>query len=711
MSENCSIPNCIDPACYGYNDDKNKAYWCKKHMLEMPQNTLFILIKSRQRDCRNENCSKDCSFNYPDKKKPIFCKDHALEGMKNLLVKRICKNIIDNKPCTSIPSYGLIGGTSKDAIYCSKCVKTLSDKEKYEDVAHKKCLGNETEKCKLVPCFNFEGLVAAYCEKHSKEGMKNVVNDYCIYKQNVNGQEVKCNIVATFGLTGTKKKIYCINHSILVGGCDDISHKKCTFIGENNNKCNERARYGNLETKELLFCKKHKNENVFDLEIKYCTFVENDIKCNNRADYGFENDKKKLYCHIHSKNFENSVILSVKKCVFELSGVKCKKDAKYNYSDKKEKMYCSEHKLNLMVDKSNPICINNVNGVQCTKIAYYNLKNKNKRLMCFEHKLENMVFKGNDHCLATINDEGERCTTRPIFNFIGSTKGLYCSLHKSESMIDVVNQKCIHIDENGIKCTLNPVFGDKNLRVRLYCSNHKPDNVIDISKTRCVNNDCQEKAVYNFEYESRPKFCYRHKTDIMVHKNQRICKTFMCDVYIDSEKYDGFCGRCYVIQNPDTVLTTNYRTKELSVVQFLKDNFEEIPMIFNRKIEGGTSLRRPDVLIKTNDYNIIIEIDENQHTDYGCSCESKRIMELSEDLKNQNLIFIRFNPDAYYDFNKKRIDSCWTYDSRGRIQLNYAKISDWNNRLQILKDTIQYWLDNRPEKLIEVVQLFYDQNF
>jgi hypothetical protein len=33
---------------------------------------------------------------------------------------------------------------------------------------------------------------------------------------------------------------------------------------------------------------------------------------------------------------------------------------------------------------------------------------------------------------------------------------------------------------------------------------------------------------------------------------------------------------------------------------------------------------------------IIVEIDENKHTDYDCSCENKRLMELSKDLQQLN---------------------------------------------------------------------------
>ena len=56
---------------------------------------------------------------------------------------------------------------------------------------------------------------------------------------------------------------------------------------------------------------------------------------------------------------------------------------------------------------------------------------------------------------------------------------------------------------------------------------------------------------------------------------------------------------------------------------------------------------------------IIIEIDENAHTDYDCSCENKRLMEISQDLGFRPIVFIRFNPDDYVDKDGNNIKSCW----------------------------------------------------
>jgi hypothetical protein len=41
------------------------------------------------------------------------------------------------------------------------------------------------------------------------------------------------------------------------------------------------------------------------------------------------------------------------------------------------------------------------------------------------------------------------------------------------------------------------------------------------------------------------------------------------------------------------------------------------------------------------------------------------------------------------------------------------KIADkkqWGHRLNILKETVDYWIKNETDKTIETVQLFFDQN-
>jgi hypothetical protein len=124
-------------------------------------------------------------------------------------------------------------------------------------------------------------------------------------------------------------------------------------------------------------------------------------------------------------------------------------------------------------------------------------------------------------------------------------------------------------------------------------------------------------------------------------------------------------------------------------------------------IQGGCSKRRPDLLLDLGEQVIIIEIDENRHIDYDCSCENKRLMELSQDLQHRPIVFIRFNPDSYKK-NGKNITSCWSINGNGICIVSKLKKDKWLERLNVLVEQTNYWINNRTNKTIEIVQLFYD---
>jgi hypothetical protein len=107
---------------------------------------------------------------------------------------------------------------------------------------------------------------------------------------------------------------------------------------------------------------------------------------------------------------------------------------------------------------------------------------------------------------------------------------------------------------------------------------------------------------------------------------------------------------------------------------------------------------------------LIIEVDENQHIDYDCSCENKRIMEISQDIHHRPLIFIRFNPDNYKK-DDENITSCWGIGKGGKCILKSNKKNEWDGRLQTLENQISYWLnpENQTNKTVEIIQLFYNQ--
>ena len=101
---------------------------------------------------------------------------------------------------------------------------------------------------------------------------------------------------------------------------------------------------------------------------------------------------------------------------------------------------------------------------------------------------------------------------------------------------------------------------------------------------------------------------------------------------------------------------------------------------------------------------IIIEVDENKHSNYDCSCENKRLMELSQDLQHRPIVVIRFNP-AYKNEEGIVIKSCWKLNKSGLLHIMKTKQKEWEERITSLKQQIQYWVDNPNEKTVEIIAI------
>ena len=143
----------------------------------------------------------------------------------------------------------------------------------------------------------------------------------------------------------------------------------------------------------------------------------------------------------------------------------------------------------------------------------------------------------------------------------------------------------------------------------------------------------------------------------------------------------------------------------------VKKRFPNFTWFADKQVKDGCSSKRPGLLLDLGYQIVIVEVDENQHNKYDCSCENKRLMELSQDLGHRPIIFIRFNPDDYVNINNERVRSCWSITKKtGIVKIEYKK--EWNNRLECLRDQINYWTqsENKTDKTLEVIQLFYNQN-
>jgi hypothetical protein len=154
-------------------------------------------------------------------------------------------------------------------------------------------------------------------------------------------------------------------------------------------------------------------------------------------------------------------------------------------------------------------------------------------------------------------------------------------------------------------------------------------------------------------------------------------------------------------------VSRNYKTKEKDVVDRVLERFPNFTWVADQRVQDGCSRRRPDLLLDMGSHVMIVEIDENKHTEYDCSCEHKRLMELSRDLQHRPIVFLRFNPDAYTDPQGTLVRSCWKANKQGVLTVPKTKQSEWASRTETLMQQIQYWMDHPTEKTIEIVELFY----
>lgn len=292
------------------------------------------------------------------------------------------------------------------------------------------------------------------------------------------------------------------------------------------------------------------------------------------------------------------------------------------------------------------------------------------------------------------------CKKRSNFGLPNDKIPKYCGTCKKDNMIDIIHPKCI-------VCKIKqPAFGLPDDKVAQYCATCKEDDMIDIKSHKCIV--CKIKIPsFGFPNDKIAKYCAICKKDSMIDIKHPKCKSEWCSTHISNKAYEGYCAYCFMHIFPDKPITRNYKTKETSVSQFIKTKFAHIDIITDKRIQGGCSKRRPDILIDLGDQIIIIEIDENQHIDYDCSCENKRIMELSQDVNHRPIVFIRFNPDDYKT-NLKNITSCWGINKQGTCNIKKTKQKEWDERLNTLHNTVDYWIKNKTNKIIEIIELYYD---
>ncbi len=416
------------------------------------------------------------------------------------------------------------------------------------------------------------------------------------------------------------------------------------------------------------------------------------LDCNSRATFNLPGKTGGVYCGSHRK--DGMVNVKCKRCAFIYdNGLPCYITPIYNVAGEQKGKFCIVHKEDDMVNVTGKRC--EMDG--CRYHAQFNFDGEQRGKFCSQHKTDGMVDIKHRRC------EAEGCSNQPSYKFETDSSCRFCATHKLEGMTNGKHSFCV---VEG--CKIFAGYNEVGQKTPLYCGTHKKDGMIDLKHPLCIEDGCDKRPVFNHKGSNIPIYCMNHKKDGMMNVVSPLCKSDWCDNYA-SRNYEKYCIHCYIQLFPDKPTARNYKTKEKAVVDFVMSHFGNFTWISDKRVSDGCSRRRPDLLLDMGSHILIVEVDENQHTDYDCSCENKRLMEISRDIEHRPLIFIRFNPDRYIDNNSQKISSCWKPNKQnGVLCVHVNRKKDWNNRLVVLHQQIQYWIENIPEKTVEIIQLFYD---
>ena len=256
-------------------------------------------------------------------------------------------------------------------------------------------------------------------------------------------------------------------------------------------------------------------------------------------------------------------------------------------------------------------------------------------------------------------------------------------------------------------------------RIKSSCKECGGASICEHNKRRSNCKECGGSGICEHQKQrSRCKEC--GGSSICEHNRERprckecggsaLCKSSWCETY-GNKKYEGYCLGCFV-NNPENAGKTvvrNYKTKELHVVEHIKKVFPNFEWVHDKRINGGCSQRRPDLMLDLLTHVIVIEVDENQHQDYDTMCDNMRTMQLSQDNAHRPTVFIRFNPDGYIKDGHK-VPSCFHLNSLGVCVVSKKQTKQWNLRLEELEKTIEkYLIFKEKYKTVQRINLFYNK--
>lgn len=414
----------------------------------------------------------------------------------------------------------------------------------------------------------------------------------------------------------------------------------------------------------------------------------------------------------------------------------CKKhQASYYHPDEKIAKWCA------YCPNKPSIAISIRKKCACGKTAYFGFENQTAQ-WCNDCKKEGSINVRYKRC---------ECGKRPTFGINGTRQALWCKNCKPDHAMDVRSNKCEcgktqpslglqgkimkwcpscpgkphdAVNLKYVKCECGkstPSYGYVHERLKRWCAKcpNKPKNAINLKNKLCP---CNKVASYGLENDKLLKWCAKcpNKPVDAIDLRSKKCinemfkedpiKYWKCSTPVTTTKFNGYCLRCFSSLFPDDPLSKIHNYKENlflgQVKQMMQLCFPNMFVSYDKVVPGGTSLRRPDVLIHAKGYVICIEHDEFQHHHDAYLCEEKRMMQIFQDCGNKPMILLRFNPDAYLDAQGIKKASCFK-TRNGKTEL--INPHDWNERVQYFLERLHHHLHHIPEKELTLEFFYYDQ--
>lgn len=190
-------------------------------------------------------------------------------------------------------------------------------------------------------------------------------------------------------------------------------------------------------------------------------------------------------------------------------------------------------------------------------------------------------------------------------------------------------------------CIKNATWGTFYADDHTFCVKHKSNNHFRQRNPKCYHIGCKSIATHTNDDYRYPYRCSLHKItgdDELIKQECFNCKGMY---YIPS--CEDECNICY-----KKYIRRIYHKKEYRIYQLLLTHGINVKS-HDKKIGNY----RPDFVInfvsdKYKNINIVLEVDERCHGLYDKDDETKRMIDIYK-VMNNNVLFIRYNPDIYYD--------------------------------------------------------------